>query len=72
MKKAKSPVPAWAPKLGEVCWFTKSMRMVKVVELADPKRKHYPGYTVERIDSGKQLYVELDGLAPKDAHVAAD
>ena len=48
-------------KIGDIVWFTKSMRLCKVVEIfAD-------GYTVEVIDSGKQLFATESGLELQQA-----
>ncbi|MBA3534114.1 MAG: hypothetical protein H0T73_19505 [Ardenticatenales bacterium] len=44
--------------LGQVAWFLKSMRLVRVVQ-------RWPdGYSVARVDTGKQLFTTRQGLAP--------
>lgn len=43
-------------KAGDKCWFTKSMRVVEVVEV------HSDGYTVEMVDTRKRLFATKRGL----------
>ncbi len=53
--------------LGQVAWFLKSMRLVRVV-------RHWPdGYSVARVDTGKELFATRQGLAPLvDAHLVEE
>lgn len=52
----------WRPEPGDVVWFLKSMRLVRIVEALPDDR-----FDVERVDNGKALYATLDGLAPREA-----
>lgn len=55
----------WRPAVGDLCWFVKSMNVVRVVELPDPNARDYKGlFTVERIDSKKQMLAPIAGLKP--------
>lgn len=53
-------------KIGDVVWFTKSMRMCKVI------RVWQDGYTVERVDSYKHLFAPEDSLELVDSNDATD
>lgn len=47
-------------KLNQLVWFTKTMRMCKVIEI------YKDGYTVVRLDTGKRLFATENGLESVD------
>jgi len=48
--------------------FTKSGSVVRIVKAASIKLggKTLKGFTVERVDTGKQMFVPVDSLIPND------
>jgi hypothetical protein len=49
-------------KPGDVVWFTKSMRKVRIIERLKDKYYGQAMFTVERIDNGKQMTATENGL----------
>jgi hypothetical protein len=49
-------------KVGDVVWFTKSMRKVRIIERLKDKYCGQAMFTVERIDNGKQMTATEAGL----------
>lgn len=49
-------------QVGDVVWFTKSMRKVRIIERLKDKYYGQAMFTVERIDNGKQMTATETGL----------
>ena len=49
-------------KKGDVVWFTKPMRKVRIVECLKDKYYGQAMFTVERVDNGKQMTATENGL----------
>ncbi|PKM46877.1 MAG: hypothetical protein CVV05_00230 [Gammaproteobacteria bacterium HGW-Gammaproteobacteria-1] len=53
--------------VGEICWFTKSMRMCRLIDIGRDGL-----LTLEIMDSGKQIAATADGIMPNTAFSASE
>lgn len=64
-RKVETP-KGWVA-VGELCWFTKSMRLCRLLDVERGGR-----LTLEIMDSGKEITATVDGIMPNAAFSSED